>query len=644
MPGRIAAVAAVVGVSLIFASCTHARRSNVPTAPLASSPGAAEAFGRVYEAWEQKRVSEVALTDFLARYPHDGAASLVQLYLAYTKWQRGDLPGGNAVLAASADAREGAARDLLTVLRGKSLRAQGAPRAALETLRPLVGKVIDEADREIFLEELALSAVAARDHYEALTYLDAWLRGVSERDHAAVRFKIEQTIAAFPRDVLTQTYQSIRQRGAASGYSAETEQLLAHRLALVAVAENDPGLARWLLEVSGKSATQAGGEAALDLAELATNRRGLQSVSGRTLGLLLPTRTRDLQDEAADVTRGVAFALGLPRRPHEDGVRLVTRDDPGDAAGMRASLDELAGEGAALVIAGFDGASAERAGLWAEATHVPLILLAAPRAAGGGGKAYIFGERLERQINVLSEAMASRGAVRVARVVDSDDDEEATRGAAKSGLDLLAPVSCDVPLAVAGQTRFPVESWLRSGAAGWILSGPPACARDVLADLRRSVKHKPGDVRLPFAVTLEAGVSPAEVSEGIVLLALAAGLTPVMETNPERVTDDDVRAYMDRFGARPTYWTAIGRDAATLARVALDSLPRDTTDDPSAVAARRARVQAGMSTARARLWTSERAGFEGEHVLPRTLRLISWPEPRGPSRGKAGKAGKAREE
>ena len=63
---------------------------------------------------------------------------------------------------------------VLTVVGARSLRLHGAPQSALDNLRPLVGKVIDDSDREIFLEELALTAIAAHDDYEALAYLDAW--------------------------------------------------------------------------------------------------------------------------------------------------------------------------------------------------------------------------------------------------------------------------------------------------------------------------------------------------------------------------------------------------------------------------------------------------------------------------------------
>ena len=81
---------------------------------------------------------------------------------------------------------------------------------------------------------------------------------------------------------------------------------------------------------------------------------------------------------------------------------------------------------------------------------------------------------------------------------------------------------------------------------------------------------------------------------------------------------------MERFGTRPSYWTALGRDAGALAKAALQPLPADTTNDPKAVAQRRAIVQAGLLATRVRLWTTDDKGVGADRVLPRALRIVSW--------------------
>lgn len=595
-------------------------------ATLSSAPASAAAFARLRRAWEARRIEPQAVLAFLRRFPKDGAAPLAKVYLAFAYIEQGNLLAADSTLSSIAELRPGATADLATIARARSLRLQNAPKSALDLLRPLVGKVIDPVDREVFLEELALTAIASRDDYEALAYLDAWLRGAGEDDRDRVREKIAQILEALPRTVLEQSYRTMRQRGTASGYTVDTQKLVAARLSRMAVDTNDAALARWLLDVSGTGALQTGGEVGIELGELAASRRGLSIVSGKTVGILLPTQARELRDEAADVVRGVSWALDLPKRAGAaQGVRLVTREDGADEAGTRGSMEELAGEGAAVIIAGFDRASADRASLWSEQSGVPVLLLAAPSASRMPRvSAFVIGERTERELSMLGEALVRHGVKTAAFVADTTEDEAAGRATDASGLVLLPPTRCDVPFAEAGKPRFPVASWMSSGAEGWLVSGPTSCARDVLRDVKRFVDTRGASFERPIAVTLEAGISPAEVPRNIVVLSASAGLVPIRAVRPEEAPDADVRAFMERFGARPTYWTALGRDAGVLAGAALAPLPADATTDPKGVPQRRAIVQAGLKAARLRLWTTDDKGIGADRVLPRALRLVSW--------------------
>ena len=607
-------------------ACSRAGREPKPVATLPTSPDAAVAFDELRAKWELGKIEPAAVYDFLRRFPNDGAAPLAKVYLAFALIEKGDLIKADGVLASLADQKPGATRDLATVARARSLRLHGAPQSALDLLRKLVGKVVDENDREVFLEELALTAIAAHDDYEALAYLDAWLRGVGEDDRDRVRAKIVQILEALPRPVLEQTYRTMRARGVASGYSTDTQKLVASRLARIAVETNDAALARWLLDVSGTSAAQAGGDAGVELGELAASRRGLSVVAGKTIGVLLPTRTRELRDEAADVVRGVAWALDLPRRAGAaDGVRLITREDGVNEAGTRAAMEELAGEGASVIIAGFDRASADRASMWSEQNGVPVLLLAAPSAAHmPRTSAFVIGERIERELTMLGEALVRHGVKTAAFVNDTPDDDATGRAAEASGLVLLPPTRCDVPLSEAGKPRFPVAAWMASGAQGWLISGPTSCARDVLRDVKRLVdtRRLPGERAM--AVTLEAGITPSEVPSGIVVLSASAGLIPILATRPEDAHEEDVRTFIERFGVRPSYWTALGRDAGALAAAALAPLPADSTSEPKAVTQRRAIVQSGLLGARLRLWTTDDRGIGSDRTLPRALRLATW--------------------
>lgn len=591
-------------------------------ASLSDTPQAAAEFQVLRERWEARKLERPAIEAFIARNPKDGAVPRAKVYLAFVLIDQGQLVAADGVLGTIAELPPGTTRDLAVVARARSLRLHNAPQSALDSLRPLVGKVVDDADREVFLEELALSAIAAHDDYEALAYLDAWLRGVGEDDRERVKAKIAQMLETLPRSVLEQTYKTMRTRGSASGYGSDTQKLVAERLARIAVETNDAALARWLVDQSGVSAAQTGGDAGLELGELAASRRGLATVAGRTVGLLLPMRDRELRDEAADVVRGVSWALDLPRAAGAaEGARLITRDDGIDAAGTRTAMEELAGEGAAVIVAGFDRAGADRAVSWSEESGVPVLLLAAPSLSKmPRSAAFVLGERTERELAMLADALVRHGVKTAALVADAPDDEAAAGSLDASGrLALLPSVRCDLPLAHAGRTRFPVDSWLKAGARGWFVSGPSVCARDLLRDLGTVPAAKPA-----VALTLESGVPLDDVPQGVTVISASAGIVPVVAARPEEAKDDEVRAFMERFGLRPSYWTALGHDAGALAKAALNPLPKDTTTDPKAVVQRRAIVQAGLLATHVRLWTSDERSVGSSRVIARNLRLVTW--------------------
>lgn len=608
---RVLALLAAAGVA-----CSRSGRKAEPVASLAQSPQAAAEFLPIRESWEARRVDKRRVEAFLARWPKDGTAPVAKLYLVFLAFDAGQMAAGDGMLASLGTLPPGTTNDLATVARARSLRLHGAPQSALDSLRSLVGKVVDDGDREVFLEEIALSAISAHDDYEAVAYLDAWLRGVGEDDKDRVRAKIDQVIITLPRKVLEDAYRSMRTRGAASGYGSDMQKIVAERLALIAVETNDAALARWLVDQSGLSAAQTGGDAGVELGELAASRRGIASFAGRTVGLLLPTRDREVRDEAADVVRGVSWSLDLPRKVSSpDDVRLVTRDDGVDEATTIAALEELAGEGAGIVIGGFDRASANRAVTWSERTGIPVFLLASPSPELMPKKvAVVLGDPFEREMAMLGEALVRHGA-RTAAFVVADEDEEKAIGAAKE-VTLLPPVRCDIPLAEAGHTRFPIDAWEKSGAKGWLIAGSVQCARDVLRDIGK----KTG----PVALTLEAGRPLSEVPRGATVLSASAGIIPVLATKPEEAADPETRRFMESFGVRPSWWTALGHDAGALAKGALAKLPSDTTSEASAIAQRRALVQSGLAATRVKLWTTDEQSIAASRILERNLRLVTW--------------------
>jgi hypothetical protein len=367
----------------------------------------------------------------------------------------------------------------------------------------------------------------------------------------------------------------------------------------------------------------------------------------------LPTESPGLRDESADVLRGVMWALGLPRgvrslsvpravttadggvgvvRPQcapldaapaleeptpAEQVRLVTRDDAGSADRTEVSLDELAGEGASVIVAGLDAQTSTRVLRWGESHGVAVVVLVPPgEAVATHAFGFVLGEPRGEVIDALARAAPSLGTEGVAPVVDESEVAALpAQGARVGGLTLLPAVSCDVPANRAGDPRFPLSTWEHEKTHAWLVSGSPVCARDVVGEL--SAAHARGLV----ALTLEAAALPVH-GPGLRVVSASAGVVP--ETAAEDTRDDELRRFAATLGSA-TWWTALGRDAATLARVAVKQLPTGSAGEAHEVTDRRARARSLLAASRARLWTTESTAWQEGHTMKRTICAVDAP-------------------
>jgi hypothetical protein len=657
----MAGVAAAAMSAAVVVAC-GGRPREVPVASLSSKPAAERAFEAVRDAWERydqvhddwnvppdggavvlageladdRRESgrlRVQLAGFLATYPDDGLAPVARAYLAFVEMEEGSWERARADVSRLSTLPEGSTQNLVTIADARLLRHDRRPEAALDLLRPMVGKVVDPIARVLFLEEIALDAVEAKRDYEALAYLDAWLRGVGEDKRGAVRVSVQRWIAALPPRVLEDTYRAMRQSREESGYGGEMERLVGERLALVAVDRGDSRLARWLLDPD--AGTFVGGDAGSEVAELATSLRGLDSVTGRTLGVLLPASSPALRDLSAATLRGLAWALDLPRvDPYgADGVRLVSQDDGGDAANAERALEELVGEGAAVLVAGFEPESAARAIAWGARRHIPVITVAVPLARDGapanlGPFGFTVGETRAREMKTLVAALTAAHQDRLALVARSASADEALFTEA-AGARATNPVGvCGLTPARAGDPTLPFAVWARAGVKGILAM---SCARQAMEEAEDVAATWTFGLPLDSA---SARFDPGPKAARVHRLALGAGALPVVSRTADvlgdlvQVTDIDLRAYIARAAVRPSWALALGRDVGRLARVALAPLPLDTSTEKAEVDHRRMAARDALLVARTPLWTSEQSGFDASHVLPRTLRAVELPTPK----------------
>ncbi len=623
--GNFFACAVAFGAALACGGSAGIR----PVATVATSLEASAAFAPIARAWSTDAKERAALRDplakFLVRFPGDGLAPLARTYDALALLDGGDLRDGEVQLSLLASLPPGATNDLAEVVRAKDLRLRGHAEAAFDRLRLLVGKEVDATTRAILQEEIALAAIEGKRDYEAIAYLDAWLRNAAEEDHDAVRAKVTAALAKEPEPVLMDALRAMRSGGPASGYGREIQKLVTERLGAIAIERKDADLARWL--VTADTGTALLGESEGALGELATTKRGLSSVDGRTIGLVLPTGSSDLRDEAAAILRGTAWALDLPRDDAAKGDRtkLITRDDGGDVSRVEPTMSELAGEGAAIILAALEPAAATQAVQWGERHGVTVITFAVPDGETPHDWSFTAGVPRDGEISALAEELVSRAIVKIVPIVPPGGSA-AVAALAKGTVQLEAPVECDTAAAQSGEAHFPIDEWKRENAHAWLVDAPNECARDLVRGLGAE------QVRGVVALTLDAAGSSAR-APSLRLMAVHVGEIPIVSAAPEAISDPDIRAWTIASGSPPNFWAALGHDAAVLARRAVAGLPLDAASDPAEVSKRRAAVKAALLVATAHLWTSETQGFASGHTLQRIIGIEELPsEPTGTSR------------
>ncbi len=665
-PRNFVSIVAATGALGILApyACSTQRESR-PVASLASTAAAGVDFQAIRDAWlNPSRVSRAdlrtMLDQFVAKYPKDGLVPVARAYVAFLCMDAGDFACADAQLQQLTKLQQGTTNDLVTTARARWLRMHKQQAEAMKLLLPNVGKNVDPIARNLFQEELALSALASdseHDQYEAISYMDAWLQGTTEEERDTTHARVAAIVEKMPREVLEGALRIMRAQG--GGYGAEIARIVAERLAQIAVKEGDAELARALLDADA-GALPISGDAGIALSDLAASRRGMNVVEGRTIGLLLPTEEAALRDESADVLRGVMWALGkpkgirqiLPQAPatpgtkpnaaapngnagargdacmravlatdatltseepsEEDAISLVTRDDSGSSDRTEASLDELAGQGAAIIIAALDPDTADRAVRWSARHDVPVIVLAAPASERTRDFAFVLGEPRANVLAALVRDAPDFAKAKVAPIVDASEVAQfPAHGGVYGPLTLLPPTSCDVLTAHAGDARFPLAEWDRLGAHAWLVAGGTSCARDVVGEL--SGRTRSGVI----GMTLEAAGEFKHARE-LRALSAAAGIVPLRSEAIQR--DSALGRFVAAYGApRLTWWTALGRDAATIARRVAITLPSSIAATTDAVAQRRDQARRGVAATRVRLWSTDARGFDGKNTITRSI-------------------------
>lgn len=582
--------AAVALACVTLAACGGAGDGATrPTAALSSMLAAESQMRRLTADWARagttERVGmERSLEAFKKDFPNDPLARLAETLLAWIALNKGDnhVAEVRARLAEKA-AGPGTVADVAHTVQGAALRRQGQPQAALALLEPLVSKLIDGWARSLFNAEIVDAAVEAGRWERALGLMSVWLRETGPEERATVRGHLERSLDRVPAAELSRWLD--RARGIELGQAAEEELeirgLVAHELAVVARANKDVELAQHLIAASGRLLGDQG-DAIAALAAGASKAR----VEAHTVGLLISLRNDKTRRRGADVADGVAHGLGLPG----GSARLVSRDDHGSPERIPEALAALSADGASIVIAGSDEAEATAAAAFAEAHQIPVLLLRAPAPGastdGKGRFTFVIGVEPADVEGALVSALASRGGGPVAVVADEP----------------LRPRAPRPEVAVVRGCSDAAAPWKPLNVAGVVLSAQPDCARVALAAA--------APLKLRFGAGFESDPLPLPVGS----LVATAGIFPIgAEASPA------LRTWLEHHRAPPSWWAALGHDAAVLAWAGVSALPKQGTEDPREVAVRRAWAASALAAAQAELWTTEARGFAGARALPRTI-------------------------
>ena len=591
-------------VAAALASCGGARlNDSIPEPTLGATSAAEQAIRPLARRWllaspVERHALERDLGAVAERFRGDPLVRYVDVLRAWDALERGQRDRATALARPLLDGPNGTVRDLAALVLGATERRSGHAKEALARLMPLLHKMLDPPATALLDEELVRAAVAAKEWRLALRLMDGWMLESSPGEREAVVGSIVQLFASFPESSLIVELRLRVQRGiSVSHEEGRLAEALAHHLAGLAVAQQDVRLARLLLEYAGPLLGGAGEE----VARLAGDRtRG--RVTARTVGVLLALGSPSLQRRSADVVTGMAFGL----RIGDTDARLVARDDAGDPAHVERALMELAAEGAAIIVLGIDARHAAPALQFARTQGLPVVLLtskAASAAASVGPPdtvAFRLGEPADRSVGALASALRAEGAKVVAglgapvvvTVAGATVSDAATGG-----------IGMEIPCA-----PLPQVDALRHERVDALVALDGAHCDSGVLELARAL-------HAPLAVGLGAMVN-VRLPEGA--WVASAGVFPVAEERP--TSDARLVGWFESGRPTPTWWMALGRDAAVLAVLAVHDLAASASD--ADVRARRIEAAAALAVARADLWTTEARGFDAARALPREIRIV----------------------
>lgn len=585
---------------VLFGGCAASSTGDrTPVPALANSTEVKREFDELVLRWDaagagrERLELDSRLRSFVRRYREAPVARRVRVYLAWNCIARNELAGAERWLVPVLDGPRGAARDEGIVVAAAIALKRGEARRALELLQPLDGKIVDDTTYSSFSEQRALAALATRNWSLAVDTIKEWLASVPPPLRPASEPRARIILEQLP---IAELGHQLERLNAKSGRVAPTDPAaeaarwlydsLRQRLVSSALARRDAKLAQRLVRDGAAWQDHAEDVA---LVELADKAEVDPVVGGRVVGLVVYTGDSRRRRVSAAVSEGLVLALGLPRRGETpDAPRLLIREVE-DSGSVLQTLSALAGEGAAVLIAGVDAESADQALKYVGPNATPLLLLGMPNAAlPAGTPVFSLGLTLGAEERATTEVLSRLGTEQVAFVGLNGECESQYGQGAK---------------------RFPTDEWKRNAVDALAVLGPTDCAKSLTRQLLRSAFH-------PTLVFGLESASAYGTDTGLRRsIWLSTGYFPLSAHSELPAAIANVQRSLG-------WYQSLGYDAGTIAIAALRAVPMDRVEDDGEVAAIHRATTAMLSESEFTLITTLAHGFNDARTLDREIEPI----------------------
>ncbi len=562
----------------------------LPTAPVAvlgQSAAAQQAYRSLEQAWyegsdRERQQLEPRLAKFVESHSRDPEARQVQVWLGWLCVSKGRLDAAQSLAEKASADKIGSTFDTAQVLKAAILTRRGQPDQSLRLLEPLSGQIVDSRERDTWAREIILAALRLKHDDDALKWALVWRLDSSEDRRASIDREIGIVLDQVSRPALDRLWSQLVTAERIPTTSPSRKQgriwmreAVLQRLARFAIDSRDGSLARRLLN-----------DAWLPLQKNSSLRRlarvaakgevELQSLT-RAVGVILELDDAQERRRSSELLTGVLQTLD--EVAGQNPVHLRTREAlRTDRQGYADAVEDLYNEGVALLIGGFEPASASELAKNARTKMLPVITLSRLEKTDQYESSFWIdtsdGVIVQRWLQSLP------GSVDSSKVVTDDD------------------AICST------QDENPFEPWLKGQVDRVLLTCGAVCA-EKLGQTAFDAARLPAIWLGPKAAEAQDSWRSEQVKGRWIFARLVE----------PRTRNDGLDNWQKRFSRLPSYFETIGHDVALLAAASLGEFPSQVAPDPDARRRVLRELTARLASVHVSLWSSESPGFAADHSL-----------------------------